>query len=279
MKSYIRSEILEFKTPLIKRPTTDLIILHHIEGNLSLEQTHELHLGRGHKGIDYNIYIALDGTAWWGRGLEYEGGSVLNSGPTKGMNQRAVGIVCNGDFNRMCMPEAQKHTLMRVVSDVVAHYGFASVEQIKGHGEVGYTDCPGRYFPLKEVRDYVYRGGNSQPLPEPELPDTQNPVIKMHSAEPLKNEVMQVDLVAKGVGDDIGVVAVEFRLYPKDRGRSALKCVPARQNANQLSRWARRVNVGKLFGGRRGKYVVRVRAYDAAGNYSEDYKNFVCFTI
>ncbi len=281
MFEYVKDAGLRPARPYTERPKTDLIILHHVEGCMSVAAIHAMHIGKGNRGIDYNIYIDLDGTVWWGRGLEYEGGSVSNSYyKTKGMNARAVAIVCNGNFNKQEMPEAQKAALKRVVEDVVKYYGFSGAAQIVSHKEAAgadYTDCPGRYFPTEEVRDYI-RNGGSAPVPGPPK-DRGNPAIENHSATPLCNAEMQVDLVATGVKDDSGVDSVEFRLYPQELGSDALRVVEAVKNEKNPGRWAKRINIKKLFGGRKGRYVVRCRAYDSAGNYSEDYKNIKYFDI
>ncbi len=154
MFEYVKDAGLKPASPYVKRSRTNLVVLHHVQGNMSVRQVHELHLGRGHKGIDYNIYIGKDGEVYWGRGLQYEGGHTLNSGISAGVNARSVGIVCNGDYTKEQMSAAQLAALKRVTLDVAKHYGLAA-EQIKAHREVGNTDCPGKSYPTNEVREYV----------------------------------------------------------------------------------------------------------------------------
>lgn len=160
MLDYVKDAGLKPSAPYVKRSRTDMIVLHHVQGDLSLRQVHELHLSRGHKGIDYNIYIGLDGAVYWGRGLEYEGGHTLNSGISAGVNARSVGIVCNGDYTRNAMPAAQLAALKRVTLDVAKHFGLADTA-VRAHREVGDTDCPGKNFPLEEVRQYVRQNLNA----------------------------------------------------------------------------------------------------------------------
>ena len=147
--SYIKDAGLTPARAYTKRKKTNLIILHHVQGNMSVQAVHAMHVARGHKGIDYNIYIDKDGTVYWGRGLEYVGGHTLDR---LGYNDRSVGIVCNGDFQAEQMGEAQKEALVHVMRDVCAQYG---ITDVRGHREVSDTDCPGRYFPLEEVRACV----------------------------------------------------------------------------------------------------------------------------
>lgn len=276
MFDYVKDVGLQFSSSLTKRSKTDLIILHHVEGNMSVQAIHQMHKANGHKGIDYNIYVGLDGTVQWGRGLEYEGGHVSNSYPTtKGMNARSVGIVCNGNFNTQKMPLAQLDALKRVVADVVRQYKFESVSQIVSHKEAagaGYTDCPGTYFPIQEIREYIRNGGREKEA-APELPQ-----IAGYMAKVVDGAAGIVDFVATGVNAAAGVARVEFRIYPVALGGSAVKVLQAKQNATDPARWAKRVNVLGLFGGQRGKYVMRVRAYDKAGNASAQ-NDFVYFTL
>ncbi len=162
MFEYVKDAGLKPARAYAVRKKTDLIILHHVEGDMSVSDIHVMHMKKGDRGIDYNIYVGTDGTVFWGRGLQAEGGHVKNGGKTRGMNARSVGIVCNGDFNREQMGAAQLSALKRVVADVVRHYGFESVSQIITHKEAagaGYTDCPGKYFPAEKVRAYIRDGG------------------------------------------------------------------------------------------------------------------------
>ncbi|MEA5003909.1 MAG: N-acetylmuramoyl-L-alanine amidase, partial [Christensenella sp.] len=95
----------------------------------------------------------------WGRGLDYCGGSVNNSNAkTKGFNDTSVAIAVQGDIEHNVMPQAQKDALFRVVKDIVQHFGFTRPDQIVGHDEAagpGYTDCPGKLYPLQEIKGYA----------------------------------------------------------------------------------------------------------------------------
>ncbi len=178
--SYIIDAGLEFARPLTKRTKTDLIVLHHIEGNLTVQETHALHLSKGDKGIDYNFYVAKDGTVYKGRGLEYEGGHTMNKVglPTYGVNARSVGIVCQGNFLKEQMGDVQKAALKKLVSDIVTYYKFSSVLQIVTHREIAgdaHTNCPGTYFPTEDIIAYIMNGGND--VNEPTVEQTEDPLI------------------------------------------------------------------------------------------------------
>ena len=161
MFEYIKDYHLQFNGALTPRRATKRILLHHTSGGdaETVAGIHAYHLSKGHKGIDYNICVERDGSVAWGRGLTYCGGSVNNSAAlTRGMNDDSVAIAALGDFEHNHMSKAQADALFRVTRDVAQYYGLA---EIKGHSEVAgrsYTDCPGRYFPLDEVRSYATGG-------------------------------------------------------------------------------------------------------------------------
>ena len=67
MFEYVKDAGLVPARAYTKRKKTDLIILHHVQGNMSVQAVHAMHIARGHKGIDYNIYIDKDGTVYWAR--------------------------------------------------------------------------------------------------------------------------------------------------------------------------------------------------------------------
>lgn len=178
---YVKDYRLQFAGALTPRKVTRRILLHHTSGGdaETVPGIHAYHLSKGHKGIDYNICVERDGTVSWGRGIAYCGGSVNNTNAsTKGMNNDSVAIVALGDFERNAMTDAQKEALKRIARDVVRHYGIA---EIKGHNEVAgqdYTDCPGKYFPLDEVRAYALGGaGEPTPAPVPQPPKDDIPAL------------------------------------------------------------------------------------------------------
>lgn len=154
MFEYIIDVGLKPAIPYTKRRKTDMIVLHHAAGETGVQAMHKYHISkRGYRGIAYNIFIDLDGKAYWGRGIEYVGGGVQDSGVTAGINQRCVAIVCNGNFEQRTMPDAQKEALLRVIGDLLAYY--PAITKIAGHKEVaapGHTVCPGKNFPLAEAK-------------------------------------------------------------------------------------------------------------------------------
>lgn len=171
MFDYVKDTGLAPKGAYTKRKKTERILLHHTSGGQGgvqkVRDIHAYHVSRGHKGIDYNIVVDTNGDVWWGRGLEYCGGSVNNTNAkTKGYNDTSIAIVAIGDFETYKMPEAQLKALLVLVRDVADYYG---IKTILGHDEAagpGYTDCPGKYFPLAEVKAYALHREAAEPQQE-----------------------------------------------------------------------------------------------------------------
>jgi len=163
MFEYIEDVMLKPARPYVKRPLTDTIVLHHFASDATPEAVHKYHISRGHAGIDYNIVVLLNGRAVWGRGLEYEGGHVLNGGTTAGLNRRSIGIACQGNFDERTMPAAQKATLFRVICDCLQAY--PAIKTIVGHKDVTATACPGKHYPLAEAKDLLDERDTVKPKP------------------------------------------------------------------------------------------------------------------
>ncbi len=206
---YVKDYRLQFAGALTPRKVTRRILLHHTSGGdaETVPSIHAYHLSKGHKGIDYNICVERDGTVSWGRGLNFCGGSVNNTNAsTKGMNNDSVAIAALGDFEHSQMPEAQKEGIKRITRDVVQHYG---ITEIKGHNEVAgrdYTDCPGKFFPLDEVRAYALGGQPATPAPQP---TTSTPTLTRNLQ--LKNPMMR--------GDDVRMAQEQLVFHRAEPGK------------------------------------------------------------
>lgn len=150
MFEYVEDLRLKPARPYTMRKKTDMIILHHFAGDWSAQAVHQQHIADGHAGIDYNFVVLLDGRAVWGRGLPYEGGHVRNYGPSEGMNARSIGIACQGNFDERTMPMAQKEKLFQIIRDCLCTY--PDIKTIIGHKELYATACPGKHYPLPEVK-------------------------------------------------------------------------------------------------------------------------------
>lgn len=169
MFEYVIDLGLKPKRPYAKRGKTNLIILHHASGKTPktkaeeeqlVRDYHQMHINKGNRGIDYNFLVGPLGNVYKGRGLEFEGGHVLNSGKSAGMNARSIGICALGDLEKNQMPAAQKEALKRLTRDVARHY---DITDIIPHKAVKNTDCPGKNYPLAEIKAYALDAGEAVP--------------------------------------------------------------------------------------------------------------------
>lgn len=127
---------------LYTRQTTTKIILHHSVGNGSIYDIHNVHLGKGWKGVAYHFYVRKDGSVYEGRPIDKIGGH------TMGYNNTSVGICFEGNFENETMSEPQKKSGRQLVSFVKEKYPNAEV--IK-HSDVNATACPGTNFPFTYI--------------------------------------------------------------------------------------------------------------------------------
>ncbi|MEG2189421.1 MAG: N-acetylmuramoyl-L-alanine amidase [Christensenella sp.] len=226
---------LQFKGALVPRKSTVRIILHHTEGGdaETVQGIHAYHLSRGHKGIDYNICVERDGTVSNGRGMEYCGGSVNNSNAaTRGMNDDSVAIAALGNFEQNEMPEVQKEALKRIAREVAACYG---TTEVVGHNEVAgrdYTTCPGKYFPIDEIRDYVRGAQLETPTPAPpqepasDIPELTRNLRRGDRGEDVRQAQERLNIHNAGAGAEDGIfgtrtkeAVMRFQQARKDEGR------------------------------------------------------------
>ena len=139
----IRTKELSFGS-MTKRKKTDLIVLHHAAATeCSVEDVHRWHLANGWSGIGYHFFIRKDGSVWRGRPEDTVGAH------TKGYNSTSIGICFEGNFETETMPDAQKRAGIELVAYLKEKY---SVENVRGHGELKATACPGKNFPLDEMK-------------------------------------------------------------------------------------------------------------------------------
>ncbi len=133
---------------LASRSKTDYIALHHAEAvRCSAADIHSWHLANGWAGIGYHFLVRKDGSVYRGRPIWAVGAHVL------GKNDCSVGICAEGDYQTRdkTMPEAQKKAIKELLKYLKEIYPNA---KIVGHREIGDSNCPGRYYPLDEMKNY-----------------------------------------------------------------------------------------------------------------------------
>ncbi|WP_252229671.1 MULTISPECIES: peptidoglycan recognition family protein [unclassified Clostridium] len=152
------------------KPNT--LIVHHIEAegvNWTVETIHNMHKNEnGWAGIGYHYYIKFDGSIYKGRPDNALGAHC------QGANTNTLGITFEGNYDKRTeMPTAQFNAWCELKDYLNDRYGNMPVY---GHREKGSSECPGKYFPLADVKtakvtkdkgyvitDYLpdgYRGNN-----------------------------------------------------------------------------------------------------------------------
>lgn len=134
--------MLEYLKPLIPLDMSKLkyVVLHHIEAKFATaEDIHMWHRQNGWSGAGYNIYIRKDGTRHIMRGNNI-------GAHCEGFNSVSYGIAVEGNYDiEKEMPSAQFTTLCKELKK------FPKLE-IKLHKELGKTNCPGKYFPIGNIK-------------------------------------------------------------------------------------------------------------------------------
>ena len=130
---------------------TDYIVLHHAEAvKCTAQDVHSWHRANGWTGIGYHFFVRKDGTIYRGRPINVVGAHV------QGMNSCSIGICAEGDYHtkEKTMPQAQKKSIIELCQYLKKNY--YSNAKIVGHREIGDSNCPGRYYPLDEIKNMKY---------------------------------------------------------------------------------------------------------------------------
>ena len=132
---------------LSRRSRTDYIALHHAEcTRCTAAQVDEWHKANGWSGIGYHFFVRKDGTIYRGRPIWAMGAHV------QGKNDCSIGICAEGAYMTEVMPEAQKTAIAELLDYLKTNY--YPNAKIVGHREIGSSDCPGKNFPLDELKNY-----------------------------------------------------------------------------------------------------------------------------
>ncbi|KAK7114625.1 hypothetical protein V1264_000658 [Littorina saxatilis] len=93
--------------------------------------------GHGWSDIGYNFVVGEDGNAYMARGWTEIGAH------TYGYNSVGIAICVIGDFNNRLPNDAALNTIKQLISCGLAGGYISSSYTLKGHRDVGSTDCPG----------------------------------------------------------------------------------------------------------------------------------------
>ena len=154
-----------FREPLLVRPKTDMIVIHHVgipDGDTSAAAIHRAHLANGWAGIGYHYVIRKNGVIERGRPLAVVGAHAY------GENYHTVGINVTGNFEKEVPTDAQKNidllngNILKSLTELVTalcriYHIDPGPATIVGHRDVNSTDCPGKnlYRLLPQLRDDV----------------------------------------------------------------------------------------------------------------------------
>ena len=136
----------EWEGMLSTRAHTDYIALHHAEASTcTAQQVDEWHKSNGWSGIGYHFFVRKDGSIYRGRPLTSMGAHV------SGMNNCSIGICAEGKYSTETMPDAQKRAICRLL--VYLKDNYYPDAKIVGHKEIGDSDCPGKNYPLADIKN------------------------------------------------------------------------------------------------------------------------------
>lgn len=127
------------------RSSTKYIALHHAEASYcTAEQIDGWHKANGWSGIGYHFFVRKDGKIYEGRPIWAVGAHV------QGMNDCSIGICAEGAYTREFMPDTQKKAICELLVYLKGIYPSA---KIVGHREIGDSDCPGKNYPLEDIKN------------------------------------------------------------------------------------------------------------------------------
>lgn len=158
---------------LTNRRRTDAVVLHHAQAaTASAQDIHRWHLNNGWAGIGYHYVVRKDGTVQRGRPEQVIG---AHAGSRNDYNSRSIGICFEGDFMRERMGEKQLAAGRELLRDIMRRYGPLV---ILTHRDVTATDCPGKLFPVEELKNYEEEETMKVYTKVEEMPDWAQPTFR-----------------------------------------------------------------------------------------------------
>lgn len=155
------------------RPWKSIVLHHTASASGSVESIDQLHRrrkdsrGKPWLGIGYHFVIgngqgmpdgAVSPTFRWRDQL-----AGAHAGDAK-LNSTGIGIVLVGNFEKEVPSSSQLRATTTLLKHLTSTYKISS-EAILGHGDIKATACPGRYFPLADLRASVAALGTDSELP------------------------------------------------------------------------------------------------------------------
>lgn len=160
--------------PEVAERSWKFIVIHHTaSASGSVASIHQAHLknkdknGKPWLGIGYHFVIGnghgmgdgeIEPTFRWQEQLQGAHAGVTD------YNQLGIGVCLVGNFEEQQPTPAQLRAVKQLVAVLKADYGISG-DRVIGHGEIKSTECPGKHFPMGEVRDSFARLDNSATAP------------------------------------------------------------------------------------------------------------------
>lgn len=153
----IRKANLQFGQLTKRKETTGIILHHPVWFNCTIEDIHRAHRnpppnGNGWSGVGYHYLVRKNGEVWEGRPDNTVGAhaGAANNGHT-------IGICFEGNFHpstRLSVDRSMNDVQFKAGQELLwfLYAKYPTIKWVKGHKEVGATECPGQFFPLAELK-------------------------------------------------------------------------------------------------------------------------------
>ncbi len=143
----IPNQIIKQPLQYLDLSKVDSIALHHMaHPTADIKTVEGWHVNdQNWRALGYNFWVGFDGTVYEGRGFKLGAG-------VENQNGHIISIGFQGDYHskEVTMPDAQFNAGVDIIKYVMENV--PSVKKIGGHGEFMPTACPGKYFPLEEMK-------------------------------------------------------------------------------------------------------------------------------
>jgi N-acetylmuramoyl-L-alanine amidase len=146
--------------PRVRARDWRAIVVHHTaSGAGSRAAIHRMHRARGWDGIGYHFVIGngtltQDGKVELGYRWKTQEVAAHCKAPRNGdknwWNRRSIGVCLIGDFTSTRPTPAQMDSLVRVIRTLMDEYGIP-LSEIRQHGHIKVTACPGAKFPWNQL--------------------------------------------------------------------------------------------------------------------------------
>lgn len=146
----IPNQIIKEPLQNINLSKIDSIALHHMaHPTADIKTIESWHIAQGWRAIGYNFWVAFDGTIYEGRGFHLGAG-------VENQNDHIISIGFQGDYNKNNkMPDTQFNAGIEIIKYIMNK--IPTIRKIGGHWDFMETECPGKHFPLGELKSLKKR--------------------------------------------------------------------------------------------------------------------------